>query len=119
MAWPEMHAGAEETTVEEDLLRLAAQVMTKLKLRREFWTDAAEPQPPPRGCTSKSSDANEAASPNPEDDQFIMLPGPATIVKLKEACGSFSAAAMLKNALSAERGKAAASSEGWVLLGQS
>lgn len=105
--------------MEEDLLRLAAQVMTKLKLRREFWTDAAEPQPPPRDCASKSSEADDSAPSNPQDDHFIMMPGPATIVKLKEACGSFSAAAMLKNALSAERGKAATSPEGWVLLGQS
>lgn len=49
--------------------------------------------------------------------EFVILPGPATVVKLKEACGSFTAAAVLKAAMQSERSSSGdASPDGWVFL---
>jgi hypothetical protein len=50
-------------------------------------------------------------------DAFVPMVGPATVGRLKSACGDFSLAAILKAHLgAAEQGAAPAPTDGWVLL---
>lgn len=100
--------------MEEDLLRLAAHVVNKLKLRCGAAADeATEQQPPQQLAAGSGSTVQDGGT----KEDFVILPGPATVVKLKEACGSFNAAAILKAAMQSERGsRGDVSPEGWVLL---
>lgn len=45
---------------------------------------------------------------------FVDLPGPASVIRLKEACGPFSAAKILRGAM--QEGDLAQAMEGWVLM---
>lgn len=47
-------------------------------------------------------------------EDFVTLPGPASVIRLKEACGSFSAAKILRAALDDEALSQA--TDGWVLM---
>ncbi|EIE21740.1 molybdenum cofactor-binding domain-containing protein [Coccomyxa subellipsoidea C-169] len=103
------------TPGEEDQPQLAAHTSFSVKLKRE---DNGQEIMIPKAITGEWTDQLTLAALNVGRNNFVMLPGPATVVKLKEACGSFSAAAVLKEALQAERGSEASSPEGWVLLEQ-
>ncbi|BDA47143.1 Xanthine dehydrogenase/oxidase [Coccomyxa sp. Obi] len=113
-------AGSAETSMEEDLLRLAAHVVNKLKLRCGAAADeASDQQAPQQFAAVGSSTAQNGIKDGGTKEEFVILPGPATVVKLKEACGSFSAAAVLKAAMQSERsgcGRGESSPDGWVLL---
>ncbi len=100
---------------EEDQPQVATHASFSVKLKRE---DNGREIVIPKAVTGEWINQLTLAALNVGRDDFVMLPGPATVVKLKEACGSFSAAAVLKEALQAERGSEASSPEGWVLLGQ-
>ena len=47
-------------------------------------------------------------------EDFVALPGPASIIRLKEACGPFSAAKILRAALDDE--DVSQAMDGWVLM---
>lgn len=50
-------------------------------------------------------------------DDFIIMSGPATVGRLKSACGDFSAARIIKAHLAVDKAAAAAASpDGWVML---
>ena len=50
-----------------------------------------------------------------QEDGFLTLAGPATVGRLKAACGSFSAAQIIKSHLTSNK-DAASEPGGWVLL---
>ncbi len=47
-------------------------------------------------------DGSKVGAGSKGDEDFVALPGPASIVRLKEACGPFSAAKILRAALDEE-----------------
>jgi hypothetical protein len=127
-----------------DLIRLAARFAHKLKLRSiRAEALAHRPAAAAKSCTAAAKTGNAAAAAVPpgaringegffddgcisddsgDPEDFVVLPAPASIVKLRSACGAFSAAAVLKKALMRPGDAlvaADAAPEDWVLLGQS
>ena len=59
-------------------------------------------------------EADMASTPASRAREFVDLPGPASVIRLREACGSFSAAKILKAAL--EEAELTQAVDGWVLM---
>lgn len=111
----------------QDLIRLAAAVTNKLKLRTTARAAAAAAEP--WGTRANGEGSHHPGRRGSDHGhglkEFVVLPAPASMTKLKGACGDFSAAAVLKKALRSADGAAAGtaaaagSPEDWVLLDQS
>lgn len=106
-------AGSAKGLGQDDQPQLAVHPKFTVTLKRE---DTGHEIVVPEAATCEWIDHLTLHALNVGEKDFVMLPGPATIVKLKEACGSFSAAAVLKEAAQAERGTGSSSSDGWVFL---
>ena len=106
-------AGSAKGPGQNEQPQLAVHIDFTVTLKRE---DTGHEIVVPKAATCEWIDHLTLHALNVGEKDFVMLSGPATIVKLKEACGSFSAAAVLKEAAQAELSTGSSSSDGWVFL---